>query len=72
MGRFRLMYGLGVPNGPLASRSERVLTYRLGIGYHIEKMIVGFEVSRETRTSDFTVNRDYEATRVASSVSYGF
>jgi hypothetical protein len=72
VGRFRLMYGLGVPNGPLASRSERVLTYRLGIGYHIEKMIVGFEVSRETRTSDFTVNRDYEATRAASSVSYGF
>ena len=33
---------------------------------------MGFEVSRETRTSDFTVNRDYEAMRIASSVSYGF
>jgi len=72
LGRFRLIYGLGIPNGPLSSRSERVLTYRLGVGYHIGKMIVGFEMSRETRTSDFTVNRDYEATRVTSSVSYGF
>ena len=72
VGRFKLIYGLGIPNGPLSSRSESVLTYRFGVGYHIEKMIVGFEASRETRTSDFTVNRDYEATRVASSVSYGF
>jgi hypothetical protein len=72
LGQFKLIYGLGVPDGPLSSRSEGVLTYRLGVGYHIEKMIVGFEVSRETRTSDFTVNRDYEATRIASSVSYDF
>ena len=72
LGRFNLIYGLGIPNGPLSSRSERVLTYRFGVGYHIEKITVGFEASRETRTSDFTVNRDYEATRVASSVSYGF
>ena len=72
LGQYRLIYGLGVPDGPLSSRSERVLAYRWGFGYHIEKMIVGFEVSRETRTSDFTVNRDYEATRIASSVSYDF
>ena len=32
LGRFRLIYGLGVPDGPLSSRSERVLTYRLGVG----------------------------------------
>jgi hypothetical protein len=72
LGRFRLNYGLGVPSGPLASRAERVLTYRVDVGYHIERTFVRFEVSRETRTSDFTVNRDYEATRIASSVSYGF
>jgi Putative beta-barrel porin 2 len=72
LGGFRLHYGLGVPNGPLSSRSEKGLTYRLGVGYHLRKTIVGIEVSRETRTSDFSVNRDYEATRIASSVSYGF
>jgi Putative beta-barrel porin 2 len=71
VGRFNLDYGLGVPSA-LASRSERGLTYRMGVGYHIQKTIVGIEVSRETRTSDFSVGRDYEATRIASSVSYGF
>ena len=71
VGRFNLDYGLGIPSA-LASRSERGLTYRMGVGYHIQKTIVGFEVSRETRTSDFSVGRDYEATRIASSVSYGF
>jgi hypothetical protein len=44
----------------------------MGIGYYILGARVGIEASRETRTSDFTVNRDYEATRVASSVSYEF
>jgi hypothetical protein len=72
VGRYRLQYGLGIPNGPLSSRSERVLSYRMGIGYYILGARVGIEASRETRTSDFTVNRDYEATRVASSVSYEF
>jgi hypothetical protein len=72
LGGYKLVYGLGIPNGPLSSQSERVLTYRVGVAYHIERTIVGFEVSRETRTSDFTVNRDYEAMRIASSVSYGF
>ena len=72
LGRFKLIYGLGFPNGPLSSRSESVLTYRVGVGYRIERMTVGLEASREMRTSDFTMNRDYEATRIASSVSYGF
>lgn len=72
LGRFSLNYGLGVPSGPLASRSESGLTYRLGIRYHIGRTSVGIEGSRETRTSDFSVDRDYEATRIASSVSYGF
>lgn len=71
LGRFNLNYGLGGAVGTLA-RSENGLTYRLGVGYHLRKTIVGFEVSRETRTSDFSVNRDYEATRIASSVSYDF
>jgi len=72
LGRFRLNYGLGLPSGPLTSRSERGLTYRLGVGYHIERTNVRFEVSRETRTSDFSVDRDYEAMRIFSSVSYAF
>jgi len=72
LGRFSLNYGLAAPSGILGTRSESGLTYRMGAAYHLRKTTVGFEVSRETRTSDFTVNRDYEATRIASSVSYGF
>jgi len=75
LGRFTLNYlnyGLTAPSGTLGSRSENGLTYRMGVGYHLRKTIVGIEVSRETRTSDFSVNREYEATRIASSVSYGF
>jgi len=71
LGRFTLNY-LAAASGTLGAQSESGLTYRLGVGYHFHKTIVGIEVSRETRTSDFTVNRDYEATRIASSVSYGF
>ena len=72
LGRFNLNYGLAAVSATLGSPSERGMTYRLGVGYHLRKTIVGIEVSRETRTSDFSVNRDYEATRIASSVSYGF
>ena len=72
VGGYRLQYGLAIPNGPLASRSERVLTYRMGIGYFIAGVRVGVEASREMRTSDFSVGRDYELTRIASSVSYAF
>ena len=72
VGRYRLQYGLGIPNGPLSSLSERVLTYRLGIGYSFGAARVGIEGSRETRASDFSTSRAYAATRIASSVSYGF
>lgn len=72
VGRYRLQYGLGIPNGPLSSRSERVLTSRGGIGYSIGEARVGVEASWETRTSDFSIGRDYEAMRIASSVSYVF
>ena len=72
LGRFSLLYSLGQLIGTRGSPAERVLTYGVDVGYHIERTRVGFQVARQTRTSDFSVGRDYEGTRIASSVSYGF
>jgi hypothetical protein len=72
LGRFSLNYDLGELNETRGSRAERVLIYGLDVGYHIERTRVGIQVARQTRTSDFSVNRDFEGTRITSSVSYGF
>jgi hypothetical protein len=71
LGRFSLVYGLGslaAGNGP----AEQVRNYALGIGYHIERTRIGFQVARQTRTSDFSFDRGYQQMRIGSSVSYGF
>jgi hypothetical protein len=66
LGRFNLIYG------DATGSRERVLRYGFDVGYRIERTRVGFQVARETRTSDVSVGRDYEGTRIFSSVSYGF
>jgi Putative beta-barrel porin 2 len=66
LGRFTLFYGDSI------GTRERVLSYGLNVGYRIERTRVGFQVARETRTSNVSVGRDYLGTRIASSVSYGF
>jgi hypothetical protein len=70
LGQFSLIYGLTGISG--TSPTERVTSYGLGVGRYIEHTRVGFEVARQTRTSDFSGSRDYEGMRIASSVSYRF
>jgi hypothetical protein len=71
-GWFRLVYGLGGAGRPLESRKEDVVTYGIDLGYHLDRTRVGLQAARETRTSGFSVDRDYARTRIASSVSYRF
>ena len=73
VGRFGLIYGLGDPTGIRRSRVvETVINYAMDVGYRIDRTRVGFQVARQTRSSDFSAGREYEATRIGSSVSYGF
>jgi len=68
VGRFNLLYGL-------ASRSrqaERVLTYGVDVGRNMSHARIGFQVARQTRSSDFSVGREYENMRISSSVAYKF
>jgi putative beta-barrel porin BBP2 len=70
VGRYRLDYGLS--DALHASLAERVMTYAVDVGYRIERTRIGFSVTRQTRTSDFSRGRDYEGMRIASSVTQGF
>lgn len=70
LGRFNLVYGLTGING--TSPTESVMSYGFGVGCYIERTRVGFEVARQTRTSDFSGSRDYEGMRITSSVGYRF
>jgi hypothetical protein len=72
VGRFSLIYDLGDASRTGTSRAERVLSYGIDVGYNIERTRVGFQVARQTRSSDFSGERGYEATRIGSSVTYGF
>ena len=72
VGRFSLMYGLGEPTQPLTSHAERVVYYSAGIGHRFQRTRIGFQLSRQTRTSDFSVGRRYEGTRIGSSVAVRF
>lgn len=71
LGRFRLLYGLG-ETGPRATRVERVLSYSVECGYRFERTRVGFRLTRQGRSSDFSTNRGYEETRVGANLSYDF
>jgi hypothetical protein len=70
VGRYRLAYGLGDPLEQAAV--ERVTAFNVGVGYRIERTRVGVDISRQTRTSDFSLNREYENMRIVSSVTYAF
>jgi len=68
VGRFKLLYGLV----DSSARAERVLYYGVDIGRTLFRSRVGFQVARQTRSSDFSVGREYEEMRISSSVTYRF
>jgi hypothetical protein len=72
VGRFGLIYGLGDPRGIRQSQEERVINYAVNVGYRIDRTRVGFQVARQTRSSDFSAGRGYEGTQIGSSLTYAF
>ncbi len=68
VGRFNLLYGLGDRSG----RTERVLYYGVDVGRNMFRSRLGFQVARQTRSSDFSARREYEEMRISSSLSYRF
>jgi hypothetical protein len=68
VGRFTLLYGLA----DRSARAERVLSYGVDVGRYMLRSRVGFQVARQTRSSDFSAGRDYEEMRISSSLSYRF
>jgi hypothetical protein len=68
VGRFSLLYGLGDGN----ERAEHVLSYGLDVGRNMARARIGFQVARQTRSSDFSVQREYEEMRISSSLTYRF
>jgi len=68
VGRFNLLYGLG----DRSERAEHVLSYGLDVGRNISRSRVGFQVGRQTRTSNFSAQREYEELRISSSMTYRF
>jgi Putative beta-barrel porin 2 len=68
VGRFKLLYGL-IERSP---RAERVHYYGVDVGRTMLRSRVGFQVARQTRSSDFSAGRQYEEMRISSSVTYSF
>jgi hypothetical protein len=68
VGRFNLRYGLG----DRRARAERVIYYGVDVGRNMFRSRVGFQVARQTRSSDFSVGREYEEMRLSSSLTYRF
>ena len=68
VGRFNLLYGLSDRN----ARVERVLSYGVDVGRTMLRSRVGFQVARQTRSSDFSAGREYEEMRISSSMTYKF
>jgi len=68
VGRFSLQYGLTDRN----ARMERVLEYGIDVGRNMSRSRLGFQVARQTRSSGFSVQREYEETRISSSLAYRF
>jgi len=68
VGRFKLLYGLA----DRSARAERVLFYGVDVGRTMLRSRVGFQVARQTRSSDFSAGREYEEMRISSSVTYRF
>jgi len=68
VGRFSLLYGLTDRN----ARAERILGYGIDVGRNMSRSRVGVQVARQTRSSGFSAQRQYEETRISSSISYRF
>jgi hypothetical protein len=68
VGRFNLLYGLS----DRSARAERVLYYGVDVGRNMFRSRVGFQVTRQTRSSDFSARREYEEMRISSSLTYRF
>lgn len=68
LSRYNLVYDLAAGR----TRSERFFAYGVDVGYHVQRTRVGFQVARNTRTSDFSAGREYEGMQLTSSVSYEF
>jgi len=68
VGRFNLLYGLSDPS----ARAERVLSYGVDVGRNMRRSRVGFQVQRQTRSSDFSARREYEEMWISSSLTYRF
>ena len=72
VGRFHLDYGLGDSDAPPTSPFETVYIHSVVIGYLLEKTTVNLRVERQTRTSGFPADRDYESIRIVSAMNYRF
>jgi len=68
VGRFNLLYGLS----DRTARAERVLSYGVDVGRNMLRSRVGFQVGRQTRSSDFSARREYEEMWISSSLTYRF
>ena len=68
VGRYHLLYGLS----DRSARAERVLYYGVDVGRTVLRSRVGFQVVRQTRSSDFSAGREYEEMRISSSLTYRF
>jgi hypothetical protein len=72
VGRFVLEYGLAGPAALRAAQAEQVVSYALGVGYHLDRARVGLQFARQTRESDFSPFRGFDGTRIGTSLTYGF
>lgn len=68
VGRFKLLYGLGGGS----PQAERVVSYGADLGRTMSRTRIGFQVWRQTRSSGFSAQRQYEETRISSSLAYRF
>jgi hypothetical protein len=74
VGRFNLSYGLGAvaPGGQAATEEERIARYGFDIGHNFGSARLGFQVGRQTKSSPSSPGRQYERTRIGSSIAYRF
>jgi hypothetical protein len=72
VGRYHLTYGAGETPATPGLISEQVTQYSFSFGYQLERIRVGGQFARQGRSSGFSANREYEETRIGSTVTYGF
>ena len=72
VGRFHLTYGAGETRATPGLIAEHVTHYSFSFGCQLERIRVGGQFARQGRSSGFSANREYEETRIGSTVTYGF